>query len=117
MSAYAPCWNIFYERPYVKLFAVVWRYWSMISLCHLPTRQMVSGSTCAMRRAMALPVHRERALMLALVNPIAGSAARTTDPMAAVMLYPLIYCHLVAFLKLDRGVLLVAPWRQRYVTS
>ena len=66
---------------------------------------------------MAPPDHSDRALMSALVNPIDGPAARMTDLMAAVMLSPVICCHLVAFLKLERGVSLVTPWRQRYATQ
>ena len=63
---------------------------------------------------MALPVQRERALMSASANLIAGPAAWTMALMAAVMSSPRICCHLMAFLKLERGVSLVAPWRQRY---
>ena len=88
----------------------------MISLCHIPTRRMMAGSTCAMWRVMAPSVCRDSSLMSALVKLIAGPAAQTTAPIAAVMLSPLIFCHLVAFLKLDRGVSLVAPWLQRYAT-
>ena len=65
---------------------------------------------------MAPPALRERALMPASVNPITGPAARTTALMAAVMLSPLICCHLEAFLKLERGIFLLAPWRRRYAT-
>ena len=80
-------------------------------LLHLPTRRMVSGFFRAMRRAMPPPAQRERALMSALVNPIAGPAAQTKALMAAVILSPRIYYHLVAFLKLDRCVSLVVSWR------
>ena len=61
---------------------------------------------------MAPPAQRERALISALVNPIAGPAARTTALISEMMSSPCICCHLVAFLKLERGFSLVAPWRQ-----
>ena len=54
--------------------------------------------------------------MSASVNPIAGPTDRTTALMAAFIFSPLICCHLVDFLKIERGVLLVDPWRRKYPT-
>ena len=54
--------------------------------------------------------------MSALVNPISGPAAQTMALMAAVILSPRIFCHLLPFLKLEIGVAPVALWRQMRAT-
>ena len=108
--------NIFVERPYVKLFAIIWRKWSIVPLRHLPTRWMVSGSACTISKSMAPLARRERALMYALTNPIVGTAARMTDLLAAVILYPRICCHLLPPLIIEKGVLPLVPVRWRYGT-
>ena len=86
-------------------------------LCHLPTRPMVSGSTHSMRRSVSPPARRERAMVSISLNPIDGPAARTTDLMEAVIFSTWICCHLSPFLKLEIGILLVAPWCRRYATQ
>ena len=69
----------------------------MMSLRHLPTRWIVSVSTCAMRRGMAPPACIDRALTSSAVNPTWGpmrvvavrsaaviSALRTVDQSVAL---------------------------------
>ena len=85
-------------------------------IIYLPTRRMVYGSTRATRRAMHPPLQRECALMSALVKPIDEPADQTIALMAAIMLSPWIFCHILPFLKLEIGVSAVAPWRCRYAT-
>ena len=65
---------------------------------------------------MPPPVRRECMLMSALVNPVDGNYARTTDLMAAMMSSPKICCHLLTFLKLEMGILSLLFWRHRYAT-
>ena len=51
--------------------------------------------------------------MYALVKPSDGTADQTTALMAAVMSSTWICYHLLPILKLEIGILPVAPWRRR----
>ena len=87
-----------------------------MSLHHLPTMQMVSGSTHDMKRTTPPPARRKCALMSSKVKPIDGPAYFTMALMAAVMLSPWICLHLLPFLKIEICVLPVARWHHRYAT-
>ena len=87
-----------------------------MSLRHIPTRRMVSGSIFLMSREMSLPARRQHALMLASVKPMDRTAARTMERIAVVIFYPLIWCNLLACRTLDIGVSPVLLWHQMHDT-
>ena len=71
--------------PSVNACAIVCRKRNMTSLRHIPTRQIVSVSTLAMRRAMAPPARIDRALMSSGVNPTWGTMRVVAARSAAVI--------------------------------
>ena len=79
-------------RPWVKDLAVIWRQRSMVLLCHMPTRQMVSVPMRLIRSATAAPTQRERTLTYVSVKPASGTAARMLVSMAAVISSPRMMC-------------------------
>ena len=87
-----------------------------MSLRHLPTRLMVSVSSRAMKRSTLPAAQMKSALMSSTVKFFYGTADCTMALVAAVMSSPWICFHLLPFLKLEIGVLPVAPWRHKYAT-
>ena len=79
--------------------------------------RIVSRSMHAVRSAIAPHEQRERTLTPCGVKPMVGSAERTTAQMDAVILVLHMVTHLSLWRTAVRGVVPVAPWRQRYVTQ
>ena len=82
----------------------------MMSLRHLPMRQMASDSTHTTRSAIALPARRERALTSSGVKPMEGPAACTMEWMAVVISVLRIYCHVCPYFMEARGVFPLVPF-------
>ena len=87
-----------------------------MSLHHLPTMRMVSGSTFARIISVDLLDQSEIPLMSTLVNPVDKPTAQTMEYIAYVILSLQIWCHLLAVRMMEMDVLTVLLWCLRYAT-
>ena len=69
----------------MEVFDVVWRYRSIVLLCHIPTIRIVFRSTRDIRSDIAPPARWYHLLMSWGVKPIAGPISWTMVQMAAVI--------------------------------
>mmetsp|Transcript_42841 Transcript_42841/g.130289 ORF Transcript_42841/g.130289 Transcript_42841/m.130289 type:complete len:298 (-) Transcript_42841:579-1472(-) len=88
-----------------------------MSLRHLPTNRMVSGSTLLSIKAMTPPARIDRALTSSVRNPTDGPNEATASRTAAVMSVLRTCVQLVPFLTAARGVLSVVRWDRSSTTS